>query len=135
MTYEPRFDIDRQMGEESERRVATVLGWLLTGDKHLYVEVKAKSYIDDWLYVEVEHRPPGAGEFRPSGISVTEAHVVAYAIPMVGVVLFFPTALVRSALAAGLGRPVEERDGDCPTHGRLIRVASLLSLARQEMSA
>jgi hypothetical protein len=123
------------MGEAAERYVSTILGWLVDGDHHLRIEVKAKRYVDDWFYVEMEHRPPGARAFRPSGISVTEAHLWAVAIPSAGAVLIFPTTLVRRALAAGLGRPVEESDGDCPTRGRLLRVALLLKLAADRRMA
>jgi hypothetical protein len=127
--YQPKWDLDLKLGEAAQRYVLQRFIWLCDGDGHIHVEVKHKRRSDDWLYVEQEHRPPGATEYRPSGISASEAELWAYSIGDTGAVIFVPTFALRSAIAAGYGRPVEETDGDCPTRGRLLRIATILNQA------
>jgi hypothetical protein len=123
--YKPEWDIDKSYGEEGERRFAELFGWLATGDPR--VEVKRKRRTDDWFYIELQHNPHGRG-WRNSGLHTTQAEIWAFVIADTGVMVAFPTALLRAALRYGIGKPAAETDGDCPTEGRLLRLPNLMTV-------
>jgi hypothetical protein len=88
--YNPDFDIDRDYGEGGEGTVRRALG---LSDKR--IEVKRKSYPDDKFYVELEHDPGARGRFSPSGLARTRAEYFGYVIADTGIVVLFPTELLR----------------------------------------
>lgn len=127
--YEPRWDIDRQLGETNEAYVDEAFGWLCTQDRHLHVEVKGKRYNDDYFYVELMHQPPGHPHMVPSGLNTTEAELWAVSIGTTGCVFMVPVPLLRAVIRADpmIGRAKAETDGDCPTEGRLLRFVNVLN--------
>ena len=130
--YEPRWDLDRQLGEQAEAYVAEMFGWLCDGDNRLHVEAKHKRYDDDYFYVELMQCPRG-GPWRQSGLNTTESELWAVSIADSGCVIFLPVPLLRAVIRADpmIGTAKSERDGDNPTEGRLLRLVNVLNYARQ----
>lgn len=125
--YQPSFDTDVEYGEDGETIARDVLRW--TFDRSVKVETKRKRRLDDYLYVELQHNPRGAG-WRDSGLNVTKADLWAYVVGDSGIVLYFPTDLLRWVIfRTDDGKPCAETDGDCPTEGRLLRVSRLIQQA------
>jgi hypothetical protein len=92
--YQPDFDIDRQYGDEGEGTVRRALD---LSDKR--IDVKRKRYADDKFYVELEHDPGARGQFRPSGLTRTRADYFAYVIADTGIIVLFPTEVLRRRIA------------------------------------
>jgi hypothetical protein len=111
--YEPRFDLDRAYGEEAETTVRRYLGL-----NHDQIEVKHKRREDWRFYVETAQLPNGTDEYKSSGINTTEASLWAYEINGTGIIVLFPTDLLKRAARTAPAK--EERDGDNPTKGRLV---------------
>lgn len=127
--YEPRFDIDLPVGEKAERKIGHLFGELLDGHR-VHLECKHSRYGDDWMYLELQSNPGGRG-WRDSGLNVTEAELWAHSFADTGAVLILPTRLLHELVhQTDIGKPKAETDGDCPTEGRLVRVASVLNFAR-----
>jgi hypothetical protein len=124
-TYEPKFDHDYQYGRQGELLIGDALAALRDGQGR--IEVKRKRYLDGKIYVELLQDPGGTGKrWKPSGLNVTDAEWWVYVVGETGVLLFFPTDLLRWAIKTDAGRPCAEKDGDNPTEGRLLTVAWLL---------
>src|SRR5262245_49315002 len=119
----PDWDLDREYGEEGEQTLRGILR--LANDR---VEVKRKRRVDDGFYVETEQRPSGAITYKPSGIATTQAEYFAYVIADTGIVVLVPTPVLKAACVQGSF--AEEKDGDNPTRGWLVRFGQLLSLKR-----
>ena len=115
---EPRFDRDLAYGRQGELQINEFYEWIANGDGR--VETKKKRYLDHKLYIETEKDPDGTGIYRPGGINETAADVWCFVIGDTGIHVAIPTPLLREALADPSSRPVEERDGSCPTRGYLI---------------
>lgn len=73
--YEPRFDfkVDLGYGHEGEANLLSFIASLNASK----VEVKADRYRNGRMVVETQQRPAG-GDWKPSGINVTEAEWWAY---------------------------------------------------------
>jgi hypothetical protein len=121
---EPRFDIDVAYGGQGELQIGEMLDWIAAGNGR--VEVKRKRVLDLWFYIETRHDPGRRGEYVPSGMSVTTAPAWAFVIGDLGLSVIFPTDLIREMLDDPSTKDREERDGSCPTKGRLISLAVLL---------
>lgn len=121
--YEPRFDIDRAYGEVAERSLRAQLDLV-----DISFEVKRKTFLDDRFYVEVAQKPRGKDEYVKSGIQTSEADYWVYEIADTGVKIIVPREALRKAAAASDDRR-EEKDGDNPTKGRLIRLSEILHAA------
>jgi hypothetical protein len=121
---EPRFDIDKSYGGQGELQIADLLTWLANGNGR--IEVKRKRYLDLDFYVETECDKGKTGHYRPSGISVTTADAWAFVIGDTGISIIIPTDELRSILDEPGTRDREERDGTCPTRGKLINLGVLL---------
>jgi hypothetical protein len=119
--YEPRFDIDRGWGEDGEQLVREL--------SRRTLEVKRPSYRDDWLYVELEQNPFGRGDWKPSGLNVTESDYWAIDREDTGIITFIPTSTLRRAIDQGDGIEKACLVGDNPTRGRLLRISSLIPRA------
>lgn len=124
---EPRFDLDLAYGRQAELQIRDFLDWVAAGNGR--VEVKRKRYLDHRFYVETHCDYAARGEYRPSGINATTAVVWAFVIGDTGIHVAIPTEILKAAV--GQGRDVEERDGTCPTRGKLIDFAALLWRLRQ----
>ena len=68
---EPRFDLDLDYGKQAELQLGEYLDWIAAGNGR--VEVKHKRLPDLDFYVETENDPGAAGQYQPSGISITTA--------------------------------------------------------------
>ena len=121
---EPRFDIDYRYGRQGELQIGEFLNWIANGDGR--VEVKRKRYIDLELYVEIAHDKGRTGHYTPSGISVSEAEAWAFCIGDTGIAILVPTMILRDMLNDAHTKDREERDGSCPTKGKLINLGTLL---------
>ena len=87
---EPRFDLDRDYGEDGEDTVRRVLG--LSGSR---IEVKRKRREDDQFFLELRHAPGRRGDWQASGLNVTAAEYWAFLVGDTGVIVLAPTALLR----------------------------------------
>ena len=124
MTYNPQFDIDLKYGERGERTVREVLGL----DEHR-IEVKTSRFGPSKVFVEVAHKPRGAAEYVPSGVSVTHATYIAFTYG--SAVFAYPTEIVRAAVDRQSTPPIDGGlAGDNPTKGYLISTWWLAELAQ-----
>lgn len=125
--YAPEFDFDVPYGEEGQ---AMLIG-ALTGP----VEVKRDRR---WarergtLYFEYEQNPGRRGEWTPSGVHPfnvkTKADWFFYWITddyVVGMRMDALRAALGLCKGRGVGRRVEERDGDNPTRGYSVPIDEL----------
>jgi hypothetical protein len=126
---EPRFDLDLQYGRKGEIQVEKVLGWITNGG--LQVEVKRKRYLDLKFYVETHCDKRRNGIFEPSGINITEAQVWTFVMHDTGVHIAIPTDLLKQLVNDPSSRDAQERDGSCPTRGKLVDFCVLLYRLRQ----
>lgn len=123
----PDFDFDLAYGKTGERVAETAARWFALGDPR--IEVKRKRRYDDDLYVELEADKGATGQrWEPSGLATTRAHLWAFVVADTGIVLFFPTSLLRWAIENGAGREADSKGGSCPTRGRLLRVSWLIQV-------
>jgi hypothetical protein len=125
-----RFDVDWRYGvtEGGEALVRYVLGEVDAGS--VRIEVKRKRLADWKFYVELEHDPGRKGRYIPSGLSISEAALWWFVIADTGISHVTPAAVVRTAVERNYGHPAEERDGSCPTRGRLLDFFDLLNAAK-----
>jgi hypothetical protein len=121
---EPRFDIDATYGGQGELQIADYLTWLAAGNGR--IEVKRKRYLDLNFYVETHCDKGRRGCFQPSGISVSTAAAWAFVIGDTGISLIIPTDELRAMLTDSSSQDREERDGSCPTRGKLVSLNVLL---------
>jgi hypothetical protein len=128
---EPRFDIDLQYGRQGELQIADYLTWLSDGNGR--IEVKRKRYLDLNFYVETHADKGRTGIYRPSGISVTTADAWAFVIAETGIALIVPTDDLRAVLDAPGTLDCEEKDGSCPTRGRLVNLGAILYRLKQRI--
>lgn len=120
------FDFDLSYGEDGERYVRQVLGWLI--DRNPRIEVKRKRRLDDLLYIELMQNPRNTGAWEPSGLNTTTADLWSYVIDKTGVILTFPTDFLRWIIRQDDGKSCETFDSDNPTKGRLLRVSRLIQM-------
>ena len=125
---EPRWDIDLPYGKQGECQLGDYLTWIAEGNGR--VEVKRKRYLDVEFYVETHCDKGRLGDYRPSGITVTEADMWAFVIADTGLALCVPTELLRAAILHPTARAKEEEDGTCPTRGMLVNVGAMLAIAK-----
>jgi hypothetical protein len=121
---EPRFDLDLAWGQQGELQIAEFLEWIAKGNGR--VEVKRKRYIDLDFYVETHCDKGRTGRYEPSGISISTAHAWAFVIGDTGIAVIVPADELRAALTEPGAVDREERDGNCPTRGKLISLWVLL---------
>lgn len=126
---EPRFDIDFKYGRQGELQIGELLDWIAAGNGR--VEVKRKRILDLHFYVETHCDKGRTGAFASSGISVTTAHAWAFCIDDTGVAIIVPTDRLREMLDDPSTRDKCERDGSCPTRGKLVSLAVLLLREKQ----
>jgi hypothetical protein len=119
---EPRFDIDLKWGEQGELQIGEFLEWIAEG--HGRVEVKRKLDLD--FYIETHCDKGRTGHYEPSGISISTAHAWAFVIGDTGIAVIVPADELRAALTECGALDREERDGNCPTRGKLISLWVLL---------
>jgi hypothetical protein len=120
---EPAFDRDLSYGEQGELLVDNFLEWIARGNGR--VEVKRKRRIDFELYVETSCDKGRKGFYKPSGINLTKADVWVFIVHETGIAIFIPTPLLKEFLFHCSVRDKEERDGSCPTKGKLVNLAAL----------
>jgi len=126
---EPRFDIDLAYGHQGELQIGEFLDWIANGNAA--VEVKRKRFLDHRIYVETHCDKGRSGVFAPSGINVTTAAMWVFIIGDTGVHIAIPTDLLREQLNDPSSSDKEERDGSCPTRGKLIDFCVLLYREKQ----
>jgi hypothetical protein len=126
---EPRFDVDLKWGQEAERKIRRFFKCLASDDPR--VEVKRKSYLDLKFYIETHCDKGRTGCYSLSGINVTTAELWAFELEETGLFILIPTRLVREAIEEPSTVDREEKDGNCPTRGKLIDFAVLLHRIKQ----
>ncbi len=122
--YQPDWDGDRLWGEEGEQYIRDLIDrpW----------EAKRKSYIDSSFYVELEQDPGATGQhWKPSGLVTTKAENMFFVVAETGIIVIFPTVLLRAAISRNLGKNAAETDGDCPTRGKLLDLDQVLWFAKK----
>ena len=130
-----RFDVSWRYGvtEGGEALVRQICGEIDNEDVH--IEVKRKRRNDSKFYVELQHDPGQKGKCIPSGLSVTKAEFWAFVIADTGIVLMARTALLETAIERNYGLPANEKDGTCPTRGRLLDMWDLLIASKPGASS
>jgi len=124
MTYNPHFDIDLAYGERGEQTVREILEMAAHR-----IEVKTSRFGPSKVFIEVAHMPRGAPEYKPSGISVTEATFMAFTFG--SAVFAYPTDVIRAAVEQQSRPPIDGgQGGDNPTKGYLISTWWLAELAQ-----
>lgn len=121
---EPRFDLDLEKGKLGECHVAELLDAIVSGTGR--VEVKRKTILDLFFYIETQCDRGRTGTYRPSGISISTADVWAFVLGDSGITVFVPTTEIRGMLLDPSTQDREETHGSCPTKGKLIGLAVLL---------
>lgn len=129
---EPRFDLDCSYGKQGELQIAEFLDWIARGNGR--VEVKRKRLLDLEFYVETACDKGRRGNYTPSGINVTTAHAWAFVIADTGIAIIVPTEVLREMLDDPSARDRAERDGSCPTKGRLINLGALLYRQKRKLA-
>lgn len=123
--YEPRFDIDHEVGKQGELFVSDLIAALKSERVEVKTDLKAQKTGN--IYVEFECKRRGT--YVPSGISTTEAAVWVFVLDMgnlaVAISTHFLREIGRAAYKAGKVR--ECLRGSHPTRGVVIPVAELLS--------
>lgn len=126
---EPRFDRDYTYGRQGELQIGEFLDWVASGNGQ--VEVKRKRFLDVAFYVETHCDKGRRGVYQPSGILVTTSKAWAFVIGDTGIAVLFPVEELRRMLDDPSTRDREERDGSCPTRGKLINLCALLYRHKQ----
>jgi hypothetical protein len=128
---EPRWDRDLEYGNQGELLIKDFLAQVANG--HGRVEVKRKSYLDHRIYVETHCDKGRTGNYQPSGISVSQADVWCFVIADTGIHIAVPSALLREMLDDPSTKDKAERDGNCPTKGKLIDFCVLLYRLKRKL--
>lgn len=127
---EPRFDLDLSYGQKGETLIGTFLEWIGTANGQ--IEVKRKRILDLKFYVETHCDKGRRGNYAPSGILVTTSTAWAFVLGDTNISLIVPTVELRAMLDDPSTQDKEERDGNCPTRGKLIDLAVLLYRHKQK---
>ena len=128
--YEPRWDLDYEVGRQGELWVQDIADSLRSDAR----EVKVDERFADTGNVYVEYECRYRGQYRPSGIAITEAPVWVFVLQSEGLALVVSTDLLRGVSREGYraGRVAECSRGSYPTRGVLVPVARLISEVRRE---
>jgi hypothetical protein len=121
---EPRWDRDLKYGGQGELLVDDFLTQIANGNGR--VETKRKSYLDHRIYVETHCDKGRTGHYEPSGIMTSQADLWCFVIADTGIHIAVPADLLREMLDDSSTRDRQERDGNCPTKGKLIDFCVLL---------
>lgn len=123
--YEPRWDIDAELGRQGELFVASAIEALKSGAA---VEVKtdAKFALTGNLYIENECQYRAG--WKPSGLSVTSTEMWAFVLAGAPVALIVPTTVLRQ-LVDGCAT-AECMRGSHPTRGWLLPIGKIIHWAR-----
>ena len=128
--YEPRWDLDYEVGRQGELWVQNIADSLRSDAR----EVKVDERFAETGNVYVEYACRYRGQYRPSGIAITEAPVWVFVLQPEGLALVVSTELLRRVSREGYlaGRVAECSRGSHPTRGVLVPVARLISEVRRE---
>lgn len=130
---EPRFDRDLGYGQQGELLINEYLEWIAR--KNGRVEIKRKTRLDWYVYVETRCDKGRTGTYQPSGINVSTADAWAFVFGDTGIALFVPADVIKGAFRQGFGKALQEHDGSCPTHGRLFNLQDFIAASQAESSA
>lgn len=122
--YEPRFDIDSEVGRQGEIFIASVVDAIKNGASH-EVKTDVQALRTGNFYVEFECLR--RGRWEKSGIATTEAELWGFVL---GESAFFvPTALLRDLARERhrQGRIKSCDRGSHPTRGVIVSIAWLIS--------
>lgn len=126
--YEPRFDLDYEVGSQGELWTENIVDALA----HDRVEVKTdqEALRTGNLYVEFECL--GRGGWRRSGIAITQAEIWVFVLQPQGLALVITTDLLRRAAREHYPDRVREcTRGSHPTKGVVIPISLLITEARR----
>lgn len=119
-----KFDAAYAVGMEGEAASDELFRTLLGDNTDILVEVKTQPEFHTTGNLYVEYQQGGPGNWRRSGIGITEADLWNFVLPKTGVMLVVPTELVRDEArrARDNGRVGEAKHkNDTPTRGALVR--------------
>lgn len=131
--YEPRFDIDMEVGRQGEIFITSVIDAMKAGAS-CEVKTDEKALQTGNIYVEFEcYR---LGQWRKSGIATTEAEVWAFVLGVAALCIPTDTLKVLARLRWHAGGVRECKRGSHPTKGVIIPIPWLLrQLANQSQGA
>jgi hypothetical protein len=132
--YEPRFDLDAELGHQGQLFVARIADGLRDGTVEIKTDDRARE--TGRVYVEFAclRRPPGAREsaWLPSGIAATEADWWAFVLADLSVLVALPTAtmlrIARQAWKVRAQRVTTHR-GSHPTQGVAVPIGRFVEQA------
>lgn len=131
MSYEPRWDVDLAHGLEGE-----ALAELALGGARLEVKSDRRAQETGNVYVELFQRRAGTERWRPSGLSVTEAHAWAFVLNTeAGLFVVVRTEALRQLARAiyrgeAPGRKARQMRGTHQTIGVLVKLETLVRVGR-----
>lgn len=124
--YEPRFDLDREVGEQGELFVGDVARSINRGLTEVKYDQAASKYGN--VYIEFSCRL--RGEYVPSGVDTTEADLWAVVLgrdePKIMVVAPSRLVLAVKERAVREGRVKNTLRGSHPTSGAVVPVGEFL---------
>lgn len=124
--YEPKFDIDYDVGEQGELYVLRVIDSLKSGER---VEVKTDEMAEKTGNVYVEYACQYRGEWKPSGIATTDAAIWSFVIGEAVVVA--QTDRLKEIARFYYQFPQHRRScrrGSHPTRGVTIPIVNLIKM-------
>jgi hypothetical protein len=125
--YEPRFDIDAEIGRQGELFVLDII----EGLKNKSIEVKTDVRSQDTGNLYIEYECLRRGEWRPSGIATTESQLMAFVIG--GSLLVVPTQIIKRVARSELhkGHVKAQTRGSHPTKGVIVPLCLLMLEVRK----
>lgn len=131
--YEPRFDIDMEVGRQGEIFITSVIDSLKDGAS---VETKTDVRALQTGNIYVEFECFRLGQWRKSGIATTEAEVWVFVLGVAALCIPTETLKVLARLRWHAGGVREQPRGSHPTKGVIIPIPWLLrELANQAKAA
>lgn len=121
--YEPRWDIDYEVGRQGEMFVRNLIESVSKDS----VEVKTDEKAVDTNRIYVETECLYRGVYRPSGVMTSQADYYAYVLGR-ALTLFIPTDVLRTVVTK-CGSASEMKRGSHPTRGFLVPIAQLIGHA------
>lgn len=124
--YEPRFDLDYQVGQQGEMYVAQIADAIASGSATIEVKTDERASTTGRIFVEYECLHYGT--WRKSGIASTEADLWAYVVGK-DTVLVVPTWRLREVVRRVFHEQPNLRSqcvrGSHPTKGVLVPLADI----------
>ena len=124
--YEPKFDLDYEVGQQGELYSARIIDSLKSGTR---VEVKTDEMAQQTGNVYVEYECQYRGEWKPSGIATTEAEIWCFIVGEAAV--YAQTDRLKDVVRFLWRFPSARKSckrGTHPTHGIVIPLTNLIKM-------